>query len=238
MNKIILLCFYILLSLPSMAQPAYKMTDGQETKFKEKYKLTARLDETKHILYVETNAKVKIAVLEVFTPEQLAVRKGTEIEKYDQPSKFSFDLNAPKYKNQYTYWLKIYTADFPLQEILFTRIKKDANTPKVSEDSVKANEAVTSTDETDQFGEPTIITTNIKCEAGSKKVAEALRKLEGVFKVLIDIKTGKLKLFYSSDGTPYINIIEEINNAGFDADGKKTTKVTGNPCRPVHKKLK
>ncbi len=238
-----LIPIYIILALSCLAQSNYKVTDGQETKFKEKYKLTARLDEKKHILYVETNAQVKIAVLEVFSPEQMAVRKGIEIEKFDQPAKFSFDLNAPKYKDQYAYWLKVSTTDFPYQEILFTRTTKPAtnsnkkttaNTPKVEEKTVKQTEIVLTDEERNLFGdEPTIITTNIKCEAGSKKVSEALRKLDGVFKVVIDIKTGKLSLFYSSDGTPYVNIIEEINNAGFDADDKKTTKASGNPCKSV-----
>jgi hypothetical protein len=50
--------------------------------------------------------------------------------------------------------------------------------------------------------------------------------MEGVVDIEIDIKT-----YYSQDGASLIEIMEEINNAGFDADNKKTTKASGNPCR-------
>ena len=50
-----LIPLYMLLALSCFAQSNYKVTGRQETKFKEKYKLTARLDEKKLILYVETN---------------------------------------------------------------------------------------------------------------------------------------------------------------------------------------
>ncbi len=166
----------MLLALSCLAQLNYKMADGQETKFKEKYKLIARLDEKKHILYVESNAKVKIALLEVFTPEQMEVRKGIEIYKFDQPAKFSFDLNAPKYKDQYVYWLKVSTIDFPYQDILFTRTTKPAtnsnkkttaNTPKVEEEPVTAD---------DDQAHP-VLKTNITCEAGKTKIIKAVKAL-------------------------------------------------------------
>ena len=50
--------------------------------------------------------------------------------------------------------------------------------------------------------------------------------MEGVVDIEIDIKT-----YYSQDGASLIEIMEEINNAGIDADNKKTTKVSGNTCR-------
>ena len=62
--------------------------------------------------------------------------------------------------------------------------------------------------------------------------------MDGVFEVKIDIKTGLLKLNYSSDGTPFNDIIETILDNGFDVldDGehtgvKKSTKPSANPCK-------
>ncbi len=107
--------------------------------------------------------------------------------------------------------------------------------PKVEEKTVKQTEIVLTDEERKLFfgNEPTIITTNIKCEAGSKNVSKALLKVDGVFKVVIDIKTGKLSILYSKgdEGPQYEYIIQEINNAGFDADDKKTTKASANPCK-------
>ncbi|MBA3674491.1 MAG: hypothetical protein H0W75_05955 [Chitinophagaceae bacterium] len=50
--------------------------------------------------------------------------------------------------------------------------------------------------------------------------------MEGVVDIEIDIKT-----YYRIDGASLIEIMEEINNAGFDADNKKATKASDNTCR-------
>lgn len=83
-----------------------------------------------------------------------------------------------------------------------------------------------------------VIKTNIQCEAGKTKIVKALKGLNGVFEVKIDIKTGLLKLNYSSDGTPFEDIIKTILDNGFDVldDGqdsglKKSTKPSANPCK-------
>ncbi len=83
-----------------------------------------------------------------------------------------------------------------------------------------------------------IIKTNIKCEAGKIKIIKALKELDGVFKVKIDIKTGLLKLNYISDGTSFNEIIDVILDNGFDVtdDGldsgpKRSTKPAANPCK-------
>ena len=83
-----------------------------------------------------------------------------------------------------------------------------------------------------------VIETSIKCEAGKTKIINTLKGLDGVFAVKIDIKTGILKLNYSSDGTPFDNIIKTILDNGFDVldDGehtgiKKSTKPSANPCK-------
>ncbi len=82
-----------------------------------------------------------------------------------------------------------------------------------------------------------VIKTNIKCEAGKAKIIKELKKLDGVFEVKIDIKTGLLKLNYSSDGSSFDDIINAILDNGFDVvdDGldsglKKSTKPAANPC--------
>ncbi len=66
----------------------------------------------------------------------------------------------------------------------------------------------------------------IKGEAGKTKVIKALKVIDGVVDLEIDIKT-----YYSQVGASLVDIIEEINDAGFDADNKKTTKDSGNTCR-------
>ncbi len=118
----------------------------------------------------------------------------------------------------------------PLSSIPATNSNKEttANTPKVEEEPVAAGD--------DDQAHP-VLKTNIKCEAGKTKVIKALKALDGVFEVKIDIKTGLLKLYYSSDGSPLIDIIEEINKAGFDVLNdvgwgiKKSANSSANPCK-------
>ena len=102
----------------------------------------------------------------------------------------------------------------PLQKTAPTKIEK-VKEPEVTQDEQ-------ATDEVTENGK-TIIATNIKCDAGKKKVIALLKQQDGVFAVDVNIKTGKLSLKYSSDGTSYTSIIELINSCGFDADGQKST---------------
>ena len=77
----------------------------------------------------------------------------------------------------------------------------------------------------------TVITTNINCAAGKEIVERILKSQDGVQSVKVDIRTGKLSLAYSSDGTPYTEIINLINEAGFNADRIKSTSPYKNPCK-------
>ncbi|MEO5948602.1 MAG: C1 family peptidase [Chitinophagaceae bacterium] len=77
----------------------------------------------------------------------------------------------------------------------------------------------------------TIITTNINCAAGKEVVERILKSQDGVQSVKVDIKTGKVSLAYSSDGTPYTEIINLINEAGFNADRNKSEVPNANPCK-------
>jgi hypothetical protein len=54
--------------------------------------------------------------------------------------------------------------------------------------------------------------------------------MEGVVDIEIDFKT-----YYSQYGVSVIEIMEEINNAGFDGGNKKTTKASG-PAEMLNKK--
>ncbi|MEJ7674268.1 MAG: heavy metal-associated domain-containing protein [Chitinophagaceae bacterium] len=76
----------------------------------------------------------------------------------------------------------------------------------------------------------TTILTNINCEEGKRIIERLLKSQDGVKSAAVDIKTGKLKLDYNSDGTPYKQIISLINDAGFDADRVKSTNAENNPC--------
>jgi hypothetical protein len=57
-----------------------------------------------------------------------------------------------------------------------------------------------------------------------------LKEQDGVFDVLIDIKTGILNIKYSTDGTPYTTIIDLLNKNGYDADGQSSTEPQNNSC--------
>lgn len=79
----------------------------------------------------------------------------------------------------------------------------------------------------------TIIITNINCTAGKEIVEKILKSQDGVQSVQVDIKTGKLSLAYSSDGTPYSKIIKLINEAGFNADRSISQVPDANPCKVI-----
>lgn len=77
----------------------------------------------------------------------------------------------------------------------------------------------------------TIISTNINCPAGKEIIERILKSQDGVQSVKVDIRTGKLSLVYSSDGTPYTEIINLINEAGFNGDKIKSTSPEKSPCK-------
>ncbi len=234
MRKIMFLQLFILLVISSFAQPKYSSTGGIETPFKDKYKFTAKLDEKTNTLSFETDAPVTKAILGIYTPEELAVRKGKEYTNgyLKKGQKYSYDLKKSLYKNKYAYWIKIYTAKGMLGEYFFKKreeVKMVVTEPKPVEEKKPVS--------ADDPSHP-IIKTNINCEAGKTKVTAALKELDGVFEVKINIKTGILNLHYSSDGTPLNDIVEAILDNGFDVldDGqdlglKKSTKPSANPCK-------
>lgn len=73
------------------------------------------------------------------------------------------------------------------------------------------------------------ITTNATCKAGQERIEKELKKLDGVFEVQFDSK-GTITLDYSSDGTPYSEIVDKILECGFTANGKAPAGGDKNLC--------
>lgn len=239
MKKIFFSQLFVLLVISSFAQPNYSSTGGIETPYKDKYKLTAKLDEKTNTLSFETNAPVTVVTLETYTAEELAVRKGKEYTNtYTKVgNKYLYDLKKTLLKDKYAYWVKVSIGKngAPLGEYYFQRTKEAIAI--VSEQKEKKDSEPSEEETTNDASHP-VIKTSIRCEAGKVKVTKALKELDGVFVVKIDIKTGILKLHYSSDGTPLNDIIDAILDNGFDVldDGqasglKKSTKPSANPCK-------
>ena len=224
-----LLCPLIVLS--AIAQSKYSSTGGIETPYKGKYTFTAKLDEKLNKLIVETNAPVTVMTLETYTPEELVVRKGNEYTNtyIKSGNKYSYDLRTPLLKNKEAYWVKVSIGNngVPLGEYYFKKKSQPVTTTSTEETPAADNGEELKTAEG-----ATVIKTNIKCAAGKTKVINALKEMEGVSDVKIDIATGKLTIQYSSDGTPYTTILSTINENGFDANGQKTGNAAANPCKP------
>ena len=230
MKKMSLLCLTSMLVLHVLAQDKYSSTGGIETPYKDKYKFTAKLDEKTNTLSFETDAAVTVVTLETYTPEELAVRKGKEYTNtYAKVgTKYSYDLKKPLLKDQYAYWIKVSIGNngIPLAEYFFKKTTQ-AITPTVTEEPANTDPG----EEIKNAAGATVIKTNIKCAAGKTKVITALKELDGVTDVKIDITTGKLTITYSSDGTPYTTILSTINENGFDVNGQKTTNASANSCK-------
>jgi copper chaperone CopZ len=233
MKKILLLQLAFTISILSFAQDKYAGNGGIETAQKDKYKFTAKLDEKTNVLSFETDAPVTVATLEIYTPEELAVRKGKEYTNtYTKVgNKYLYDLKKLQLKDKYAYWIKVSIGNngVPLGEYFFRRkTTATAATAKPAEETEVTNE---NGEEKKNAAGATIITTNIKCAAGKTNVINALKKLDGVNDVKIDIATGKLTIGYSSDGTAYTSILSAINKQGFDAGAQKSTNAKTNPCK-------
>lgn len=61
------------------------------------------------------------------------------------------------------------------------------------------------------------IKTNATCKAGQDRIISELKQLDGVFDVQFDAK-GTITLNYSSDGTPYNEIVQKVTECGFTAN--------------------
>ena len=62
------------------------------------------------------------------------------------------------------------------------------------------------------------IKTNATCKAGQDRITTELKKLDGVFEVKF-AGDGTITLNYSSDGTPYNDLVQKITECGFTANG-------------------
>jgi len=79
-----------------------------------------------------------------------------------------------------------------------------------------------------------IIKTNATCKAGQDRITNELKKLDGVFDVKFSTD-GTIILDYSSDGTPYNDIVEKITECGFTANGIAPKNGDKNLCKTVKK---
>ena len=74
------------------------------------------------------------------------------------------------------------------------------------------------------------IRTNATCKAGQDRITNELKKLDGVFEVKFSTD-GTITLDYSSDGTPYNDIVEIITECGFTANGIAPKNGDKNLCK-------
>lgn len=218
-----------LLGLASFGQSKYAVVGGVEGPYKDQYTFTAKLDEKTNILSFETNAAVTVVTLEVYTEKELVTRKGQEYTNTYKKTgnKYSYDLKKPLLKNKHAYWLKVSIGNngVPLAEYFF----KQTTAPVATEPAEKVS--TIPAEEVKNADGATVIKTNINCTAGKTKVVNALKAMEGVFDVKMDIATGKLTIKYSSDGTAYTTILTTITENGFAANGQKPAATSTNPCK-------
>lgn len=74
------------------------------------------------------------------------------------------------------------------------------------------------------------IKTNATCKAGQERITTELKKLDGVFDVKF-ATDGTITLDYSSDGTPYTDLVEKITECGFTANGKTPANGDKDLCK-------
>lgn len=75
------------------------------------------------VLHIQSTAKISSARLQVFTPAELAVRKGTNhTYPFTTPvNAYQFNLKAPAYAGYLGYWVYITTEDGKQAEAFFRR---------------------------------------------------------------------------------------------------------------------
>lgn len=229
MKKVFLALLSPLMALLAFAQPKYSSVGGIETPYKGTYTFTCKLDEQTKTLSFVTNAPVTVVRLETYTEAELLTRTPKEYTNtYTKTgNKYSYDLKKPLLKDKHAYWLKVSIGNngIPLAEYFFKKTTATAAIEPADESATVSDEEIKNADGA------TVIKTNIKCTAGKTKVVNALKEMEGVFDVKVDIATGKLTIKYSSDGTPYMTILSTINENGFDANGQQSTAPASNPCK-------
>lgn len=229
MKKTVLAFVLTWIVLSASAQQ-YSSVGGIEALFKGKYRFVVALDERKKTLSFQTDAPVSVITLETYTKEERITRKGQEYtDKFytKKGNTYTYDLTRPELKDKYAYWLKVSTGrnGVPLAEYYFQKRNAEENNQEEGGEEQK-----------NAAGE-TIIRTNATCTEGKAKLMAALKVLDGVQNVTIDPR-GTLSIRYSSDGTPYNDLLTTINENGFNANNQKTTNPTANPCssKPSEKK--
>lgn len=65
--------------------------------------------------------------------------------------------------------------------------------------------------------------TNCRCEAGKKAAEKSLSRLKGMVSVSVNASSGEIRLAYNSAELSYATILQQLNDLGFEADGKPAT---------------
>lgn len=64
----------------------------------------------------------------------------------------------------------------------------------------------------------TIQTPTVQCESCKKRIEDQLKRVDGIQKVVVDVKKKTAKVTYLTDRTNLENIKTDIANLGYDAD--------------------
>lgn len=225
------LAIFLTMFLISVQGQQYSSVGGIETNYKGQYQFKVRLDEQNQTLTFETDAPVSVVTLQTYTEEERRVMKGKEYtDKFftKKGNVYTYDLKQAELKNKYAYWLIVSTGrnGSTLAEYYFQRKSTGANTPGTENGKEEKN----------ANGE-TIIRTNATCTEGKEKLTAALKALDGVKKVTIDPR-GTVAVNYSSDGTPFNQLLATINQNGFNANEKISTNPSANPCGKITTSIK
>jgi hypothetical protein len=108
--------------------------------------------------------------------------------------------------------------------------KTESETTESPADNTNTSKNETGSGSVETTYKEVIIKTNIRCETGKKKLENILRDTDGVSSVLIDNDNGNVYLSSDNPDVP-AKVTELIRQNGFEAAGKKPTKVIPNPCK-------
>ncbi len=65
--------------------------------------------------------------------------------------------------------------------------------------------------------------TNCRCETGKRTVEKNLSRMKGMVSVAVNSSSGEIRLAYNSGELSYAAILQQLNDLGFEADGKPAT---------------
>jgi copper chaperone CopZ len=176
--------------------------------------------------YVETNSEAASQRITTTVTQN----KSPNTSLTPHPDNFFGGFSPPSFLGEYAYGTEPQATAIKDQNGLITSLTFTNRTSTRKNEYSYAKIGATIT-EPETNSTKIVIATNINCSNGKQIVERIISSQEGVKKAIVDIRTGKLALDYSTDGTPYVEIIKLINEAGFDADRSKSTNPEANPCK-------